>query len=216
VPCYSLSARKESPLLGPLFEQYQAQIPNCRPEEIAAYEKHFSLLLAWNQKMNLVSRKSIDKAFGAHYVDSLFIADFARRFYEEKEVVDVGTGAGFPGFIFAIRFPDILIEAFEKSLKKQTFLSAVQASLPLPNLRVFERLEDQPRAGLFLARAVFPPEELFRYMRRHMGQGSILIANFGGQTEPVKAPARFTLLDQARYALPQDCGQRRVEAYRYG
>jgi len=172
------------------------------------------MLRQWNEQINLVSRKSIDQSFGPHYADSLFICDFAGQ-YLKDDVHDIGTGAGFPGVIFAARYPEASVTLYEKSLKKQTFLAAVLTQLALPKLQLAGAVPEQRLSGLILARAVFPREELFAFMRAHLTPESILITNLGGRAEASSPPKDFSKIGEKQYRLPLQYGERKVEALRF-
>ena len=132
------------------FKEWAGLLPTVREDEIDLYERHLALLTTWNEQMNLVSRNSLEKAFATHFADSVHIADFGHRFAQGRPVYDLGSGAGFPGLTYAIRYPDESITLFEKSLKKQSFLLAVVAQLELKNVRVEGALPDNAFNGLFL------------------------------------------------------------------
>lgn len=180
---------------------------------MALYEQHFALLKEWNTKIALVSRKSIEFSFGNHYCDSIQISEFAHRYWKQGPVHDLGSGAGFPGVIFAIRYPSISVVLYERIQKKKSFLEIVQKELDLPNLSVEGELPIETHSGLFLARAVMPKPELFPFMAKRMRKGSILIVNSGGQSEPYCPTTSFHKKSEALYTLPLDCGTRRIEAY---
>jgi len=205
-------------MLATHFKTHAERIPSLArtsAREIELYETHFSILKSWNERMALVSKKSIDKSFASHYVDSIFISDFAEKLRNGRTVYDLGTGAGFPGIVYAIRYPSAKIEIFERSLKKQTFLSAALAALNLPNINLGGEFPSQRRSGVFLGRAVLPPPELFKYMSKRMSEGSTLVVNVGGSSEPIKAPPHFTKTGEQLYELPMECGPRRVESFYY-
>lgn len=165
--------------------------------------------------MALVSKKSIDKSFATHYADSILISDFAEKYRKGRVVYDLGTGAGFPGIIYAIRYPEAKVKVYERSLKKQTFLSAVLATLNLENIELGGEFPNKKMPGLFLARAVLPPSELFKFMSKRMADGSTLIINVGGQSEEIKSPPQFVRKSHEIYELPLDSGSRRVESFDY-
>ena len=202
-----------------LTEQFKShassfpQLANTSDQELELYETHFRLLRNWNERMALVSKKSIDKSFATHYVDSIMISDFGEKHRSGRLVYDLGTGAGFPGIVYAIRYPEAQVSIFERSLKKQTFLSAVLATLNLPNLKLGGELPNQKMTGLFLARAVLPPIELFKFMSKRMSSGSTLIVNVGGKSEDINNPPEFLSKNSETYELPMDSGSRRVESF---
>lgn len=165
--------------------------------------------------MALVSKKSIELSFATHYVDSIFIADFAKKNFTGNVLHDVGTGAGFPGVVFAIRFPDTKVILYERSLKKQTFLSAVLSHLSLSNLYLEGELPNKRQQGTFLARAVMPKEELFPFLAKKMVAQSRFILNRGGISEIFLPEKNFEKRDEIKYSLPMDCGDRIAECFEY-
>lgn len=198
-----------------LFERYATQIPEVSPQEQSAYEKYFEILENWNQRMALVSKKTIGLSFANHFVDSLFISDFAKQFYQSGEIYDLGSGAGFPGLVFAIRNPDLRITLYEKLLKKQTFLTAVIQGLSSENVKVEGAMPEKLHRGVVLARAVMPPPELFTYLKKRMARDSFLIVNIGSQTPEPEAPPEFLKAGEIVYELPLECGKRRAISYQF-
>ena len=197
------------------FKEFASQIPDVRKDEVELYERYLEVLREWNEKMNLVSKNSLEKAFASHFVDSIAIAEFGKTFAEGREVSDLGSGAGFPGLIYAIRYPNEPITLYEKIQKKQAFLAAVVERLDLKNVRLQGPFPDRKVEGLFLARAVMKRAELFTFFSERLTLGSRLITNLGGQTEATPAPRQFSLLQHSRYTLPLDCGDRQIEAYEF-
>ncbi|MDR2268977.1 MAG: 16S rRNA (guanine(527)-N(7))-methyltransferase RsmG [Rickettsiales bacterium] len=103
-------------------------------EKYLLYEQ---LLKEWNQKMNLVSPGTLDDVRGRHIDDS---AQLAKYIPQNKIVVDLGSGAGFPGVVLAILgFEVIAVESIEKKCR---FLGTLASKLNLPNLKILnERVE---------------------------------------------------------------------------
>lgn len=200
--------------LTELFARFADDVPDVTAEEVAKYEQHYELLKAWNENMSLVSPKSIETAFATHYVDSMAIADFASE-YATGAVYDFGTGAGFPGVVHAIRYPDKPITLFEKSMKKQAFLMAALTQLQLGNVGLEGAIPDAKFSGLFLARAVLPRERLFRFFSVHLEPKSFVVTNLGGQGDVAPLPDFFVKVAEAEYTLPLDCGNRRVELLQF-
>ncbi len=198
-------------MLKKLFETHKSHCPEVSEREVEQYDAHFALLKEWNAKIALVSRKSIDQSFAPHYVDSVWISDFARKHHKEGETVhDLGTGAGFPGLIFAIRYPDIQVVVYEKLAKKRLFLEDAIAKLKLSNVTLAGGIPEERLKGLFLARAVLPVAELLPFMSKKMSYGSRLILNLGGDGEAPVLPADFKSTHSLKYELPLDFGFRRA------
>ena len=197
------------------FNIFKDSIPPVSPREQEKYDEYFSILKNWNETMALVSKKSIDLSFANHFVDSLFISDFGKRFLKGNRVYDLGSGAGFPGLVFSIRNPKIRVKLYEKLLKKQNFPSAVVGQLKLENVEIRGSMPEEKHEGLILARAVMPPPELFPFLEKRMAKSSVLIVNLGSQAEEPNPPKAFLKKEEIRYALPLDCGDRRAIAYEY-
>ncbi|MEA1961545.1 MAG: 16S rRNA (guanine(527)-N(7))-methyltransferase RsmG [Bacillota bacterium] len=98
-------------------------------------------LLQENQKQNLISRKSGEDEMPKHIQDSLAVIDFFS--FEDKQVVDIGSGAGFPGMILAISCTDTSFTLIESDLKKSQFLREAIIKLSLKEVDVIrQRVEE--------------------------------------------------------------------------
>lgn len=201
--------------LKELFKNSKETLPKVNSAEVEKYEEYFSVLSSWNERMALVSKKSIDLSFATHFCDSLFISDFGKKFLKSRRVYDLGSGAGFPGLVFAIRNPELQVRLYEKLLKKQTFLTAVVGQLNLQNIEVRGAMPEEKHEGLILARAVMPPPDLFKFLSNKMSDGAVLVVNIGSQAEEPQPPAKFKKLEEIRYTLPLGCGDRRAIAYQF-
>lgn len=188
--------------------------PATTPEERAQYERHFQLLSEWNERFNLVSRKSIGNAFAIHYADSLFMADRASKHFGDLPVIDLGTGAGFPGSILAIRYPDRPVTLMERSLKKQTFLEETTKSLGLKNVRIAETFQPSEKGKAFvISRAVMAPAECFDYLSKYLLPGSKVAITVGGQAAYPEEVEGFKKIEDAEYTLPGEAGARKISIF---
>ena len=93
-------------------------------ETIGSLKKYEELLIKANNKMNLVGNSTINQIWNRHFLDSLQAIDFIDK--NDKELVDIGSGAGFPGLILSIiaeerKFP-LKVKLIDKSPKKINFL----------------------------------------------------------------------------------------------
>lgn len=108
-------------------------------EQEAALEAHLELLLRWNRTVNLTAIRSREEAIERHYCESLFLG--TRLPAGRLRIVDVGSGAGFPGFPVAILRPECSVTLIESHQRKSVFLR--EASRKVPNVRVLAmRAED--------------------------------------------------------------------------
>jgi 16S rRNA (guanine527-N7)-methyltransferase len=100
-------------------------------------ERHYELLCRWNKVLNLTRIEQRDEAIERHYGESLFLAEHLTP----GTVADVGSGAGFPGFVVAVARPDCQVTLIESHQRKGVFLR--EASRDIPNLRILtKRAED--------------------------------------------------------------------------
>jgi 16S rRNA (guanine527-N7)-methyltransferase len=199
--------------LAEQFKAFAGKVPAVRADEVALYDRHLELLRYWNEQFNLVSRNAFEKAFANHYVDGIFVADIAASLADGRPLIDVGSGAGFPGLIFAIRYPQLSITLFEKSLKKQGFLSNAVVQLGLKNVQVSGLFGEEPLYGMVVARAVFPPDKYFKFMAANLKPKSRIVFQRGGNSEKPPVLPYFKALRSERYDLPLDCGSRFAEVF---
>lgn len=120
-------------------KQHGLQLSTTFIEKSAALQK---ILYLWNRRHNL-TRISEANFTTQHILDSLVCAAYYPQFSHAKRVIDIGTGAGFPGLPLALFYPQIEFVLLDKSRKKITFLEQVIATLGLQNVRpVHGRIED--------------------------------------------------------------------------
>jgi len=119
------------------------------------YVKNFiELLLAENEKQNLISRRAGVEEVKRHIEDSLQVLEWVSL--AGMEIVDIGSGAGFPGLILAMGCPQSRVTLIEADLKKSTFLKQVSKELGLTNVEVTrERAEILGQSGRYRARYDF-------------------------------------------------------------
>ena len=107
------------------------------PELTAPQQKQFAALqplyAEWNEKINVVSRKDIDNLYVNHVLHSLGIAKVA-SFLPGADVLDVGTGGGFPGIPLAILFPETKFHLVDSIGKKIKVVEAVAAGAGIKNV----------------------------------------------------------------------------------
>jgi 16S rRNA (guanine527-N7)-methyltransferase len=121
--------------------------------QIFQLERHYDLMTRWNQRMNLTSIRTVDEALTRHYCESLFVGS-RLSLPEGSSLVDVGTGAGFPGIPIAILHPEFQVSLVESHQRKAVFLR--EATRQLQTVRVLgTRVESiTERFDLLVSRAV--------------------------------------------------------------
>lgn len=136
------------------------------PEQARQFAALDGLYGEWNAKINVISRKDIDALYEKHVLHSLAIAA-ACNFCDGAEVVDVGTGGGFPGIPLAIFFPEVRFTLVDSIGKKITVVQEVAAAIGLENVKaIHTRAEDlKPRKFDFaVSRAVAPLGTLWSWV----------------------------------------------------
>lgn len=108
--------------------------PNLTTDQIKKFEKLESLYQNWNLKINVVSRKDIDELYLRHVLHSLAIAK-AISFKDGSNILDVGTGGGFPGIPLAILFPKCSFHLVDSIAKKIKVVNEVVEGLGITNVK---------------------------------------------------------------------------------
>jgi 16S rRNA (guanine(527)-N(7))-methyltransferase RsmG len=135
-----------------LLRERFAPIGELTAGQLAQLQKHYELLVRWNQRLNLTSLADEAEIVERHYCESLFLAIHLPP--GVLSVADVGSGAGFPGFPVAIFRPACQVTLIESHQRKAVFLR--EASRDVSNVRILaKRAEDvQDRFDFAISRAV--------------------------------------------------------------
>ncbi len=116
-------------------------------KQIEQFLKYFELLTEWNRVMNLTAITEYDEVMKKHFVDSLSLI----RAYDVRQkvsLIDVGTGAGFPGLALKIAFPDLRVTLLDSLNKRITFLNSVIEELGLTGVTAIHgRAEEYAKKG---------------------------------------------------------------------
>jgi 16S rRNA (guanine527-N7)-methyltransferase len=127
---------------------------------------HLELLLRWNQRMNLTGLRTPEAILGRHFGESLFVARLLLARNSADTVLDIGSGAGFPGLPIKYWSPSVVLTLVEGHGKKATFLREVCRALPhlsdvvVLNSRSEALISGGTRADLVTLRAVERFEEV--------------------------------------------------------
>lgn len=137
------------------------------PQDIQRLTAIGDLYKEWNAKINLISRKDIDGLYEKHLLHSLAIAA-AFDFKPGMEVIDIGTGGGFPGIPLAIFFPETNFHLVDSIGKKIKVVDAIAAAIGLTNVTTAHtRVEDikNRKFDVAVSRAVAPLKDLWYWSR---------------------------------------------------
>jgi 16S rRNA (guanine527-N7)-methyltransferase len=199
--------------------QFEEELARVLPQDLphrerllALSQKHLEMISAANEYMNLTRIVSPQEAAIKHIFDC--VAPW-QSFRSARRILDVGTGAGFPGIPLAIIFPDVRFTLAESIGKKARFVESVVEALDLTNATVIavraESAAATQRTDVITARAVAPIERLVTLFRQPLRAGVRLLLFKGPDVEAEISEAKMdrvagTVL--CRYDLPDGFGSR--------
>ncbi len=146
-----------------IIEKYFPNLSDVQKSQFAALD---ALYQDWNSKINVISRKDMDNFYEHHVLHSLGIAKFT-EFADGTEILDLGTGGGFPAIPLAIMFPNVTFHAIDGVGKKIKVLNAVAESIGLTNIKGEHlRAEDvKAKYDYVVSRAVMQMPDLMKLAR---------------------------------------------------
>ena len=161
-------------------------------ETLARLKAYAGLLVEWNARHNLVSTASLEDVWRRHFWDSAQLAHLLPE--TAKSLVDLGSGAGFPGLVLAEIFRDRALQVvlYEATAKKCRFLAEIAARLKLDlEIRNVRIADAKPEPfDVVVARACAPLAELLPYAQRFWGPGTIALLLKGQNVEVELTQAR--------------------------
>lgn len=179
-----------------LIEKYFQKLSEKQSEQ---YKMLDALYHDWNAKINVISRKDIDNLYEHHVLHSLAIAQFI-KFKEGTEIMDLGTGGGFPGIPLAIMFPNCHFHLVDSIGKKIKVCTEIAKDLGLSNV-TFQHCRAEEEKGKFdyvVSRAVMPLADLIKIVRKNISQKQNnalpngLICLKGGELEHETMPVKHS------------------------
>lgn len=175
------------------------------------FQHYFELLTEWNQKMNLTAITEPQEVVVKHFVDSLLLLSYVPK--ESANLIDVGTGAGFPGIPLKIMRPDLSLTLMDSLNKRLTFLQEVTGQLGFDAEIVHLRAEEGGRIpqyrqkyAIATARAVASLRVLCEYC--------LPFVKMGGEFLAMKGPGAQQEVHDAEHAI-EELGGELVEFKQY-
>lgn len=141
--------------------------PHVDEHQRKQFEELRSLYSFWNERINVISRKDIDNLYVNHVLHSLGIAK-VQEFRKSADILDVGTGGGFPGVPLAILFPDTHFHLVDSIGKKITVVKNVADALQLKNVSAEQiRAEEiKDTYDFIVSRAVTRLKEFYGWIHK--------------------------------------------------
>ncbi len=173
-------------------------------EQYAQFIRYYELLVKWNEVMNLTAITEYDEVVVKHFADSLSLVKaipMASGDGKGCRLIDIGTGAGFPGIPLKIAFPELKITLLDSLNKRVGFLNTVIEELGLKGIEALHgRAEDYAKKGqlresydLCVSRAVANLSTLSEYCLPYVKVGGKFIAYKSEKTEEEVGGARNAL-----------------------
>jgi len=173
-----------------LIDKY---FPDLTAEQRARFEQLVPLYTEWNAKINVISRQDIEHLEEHHILHSLAVAKIF-QFKPEAQLLDLGTGGGFPGIPLAILFPETKFTLVDGTGKKIRVVQEVAEALSLKNVTALHaRAEELKMNGQFdfvLSRGVAPLDKLLLWSQKLLKKKHLhtypngIIALKGGNLQP--------------------------------
>lgn len=173
----------------------QKYFPNLSEIQISQFDQLFELYQIWNAQINVISRKDIDLLYERHILHSLGIAKVC-EFLPGSNVLDVGTGGGFPGIPLAILFPEtqfLLVDSIGKKIK---VVNEVSNAIGLQNLKAVHSRAEQVNQNFdfIVSRAVTQLKDFYPWIKgkfkkqsHHQLANGVLYLKGGDLTEELSA-----------------------------
>ena len=149
-------------------------------EKLEKLNKFYNLLIEWNKKINLTRIEEEEEVYLKHFYDSLTIAKVV-DLSEIKTLCDIGTGAGFPGIVLKIFYPNLKITLIDSLQKRVNYLNEIIKDLGLDNIEAIHvRGEDyKGQYDVVTSRAVANIEKLLGYTMHLVSPTGIFVAMKG-------------------------------------
>lgn len=149
-----------------IIQKYFPELTDTQKEQFMAL---YDLYTDWNSKINVISRKDITNLYEHHVLHSLGIAKVI-NFRPGTEIMDLGTGGGFPGIPLAIMFPDTHFHLVDSIGKKVKVATEIASAIGLKNVttRHCRAEEEKQLFDFVVSRAVMPLTDLLKIIRKNI------------------------------------------------
>lgn len=183
-----------------VITKYFPEITERQREQFAAL---YDLYVDWNAKINVISRKDITNLYEHHVLHSLAIAKFI-RFKDGTNVLDFGTGGGFPGIPLAIMFPNANFKMIDGTGKKIKVATEVANAIGLENVLPQHKRgeEEKGKFDFIVSRAVMPLPDLMKIVRKNIAkdnhnalENGVIVLKGGNLNEELQPFSKVTIVE---------------------
>ena len=180
-------------------------------ETIISLKSYEDILINCNKSLNLIGNSTINQVWSRHFLDSAQVIDFIDK--NDKSLIDLGSGAGFPGMVLAIiakyRKMSLKIKLIEKSSKKSKFLRSVIQNLNLNAEVVNKNIVEEPIKfidDVFVARAFKPLKEILQLIHNDAKNWKKIFIFLGktGKNELLQASKSWDIQYKQRMSVTSD------------
>lgn len=186
-------------------------------EQLNQLDKFYKLLIEWNNKINLTRIVGEEEVYLKHFYDSLTIAKVL-DLKEKKTLCDVGTGAGFPGVVLKIVYPNLKVTLVDSLLKRVNYLNEIIKELKLTDIEAIHvRGEDfRGNFDVVTSRAVANIEKLIKYTMHLIDNNGVFIALKGNIDNELidsvkqKIEKKYKIIKIEKFKLPIEESQRSI------
>ena len=197
---------------------------NLTTNELDKLEKYYNLLVEENKKYNLTSITNKEDVYLKHFYDSLTLNKITHL--NNQSLCDIGTGAGFPGIVLKIVFPNLKVTLVDSTAKKCNFLNMVIEELSLKEIEVInERAEifsknTREKYYIVTSRAVAPLKHLLEYSIPLVKVNGYYIAMKSDITQEIvgiekyEKKLKIKKIDEISFTLPKEKSLRTLIKYK--
>ena len=184
---YRIDRREEQKVMKDKFDLLEDRLLqwgfSLNEEQKDKFSDYYDLLIEWNQVMNLTAITEFDEVVEKHFLDSISLAAYI-KLNEHWKIIDVGTGAGFPGIPLKIMFPGLRVLLADSLNKRVRFLNAVIDKLKLNHIEAVHcraeelahKHEYREQYDLCVSRAVANLSSLSEYCLPYVKEGGMFAA----------------------------------------
>lgn len=184
-----------------VLTKYFPELTNKQQEQFAAL---YDLYVDWNSKINVISRKDIENLYEHHVLHSLAIAKFI-NFQDDTNILDFGTGGGFPGIPLAIMFPNANFKLIDGTGKKIKVANEVANAIGLENVLPQHKRgeEEKGKFDFIVSRAVMPLPDLMRIVRKNIAadnhntlENGVIVLKGGNLQEELQPFKKIAVMEE--------------------